>query len=101
MFSENSHVFKLKGMEHRAPCKYINCPNTHTLVHVVGSIGQNIFLKKVVTLHIKLRRMNHRASCKHIFCHYTYLWPLGGFKGKNIIFSQSSHGTYQIKGYGA
>ena len=33
---------KLQGMEHRAPCKYIFYPNTHTLNLCVGLKGKKI-----------------------------------------------------------
>ena len=43
----------------------------------VGSKGQNIFLMKVVMLHIKLKGMEYRAPRKHIFCPYTHARSLG------------------------
>ena len=45
---------KLRGMEHRAPCKHIFCPYTHTLCLGWGHKFKNFFLK-VVVLHIKLK----------------------------------------------
>ena len=62
---------KLKGMDHKAPCKNIFCPYTHP-----WSLGWDqkiktyLFLKEVL-LYIKLKRMELRAPCKHIFCPYT------------------------------
>ena len=51
----------------------------HTpLIPGVGSKAQqNIFLMKVVMLHIKLKGMDCRAPCKHEFCPYTLPQPLG------------------------
>ena len=43
---------KLKGMEHRALCKHIFSPYTHTLNLWVGLKGKEL---NVVVLHIKLR----------------------------------------------
>ena len=46
--------------------------------------------------------MELRASCKQIFCSYTHPLPLGfGQKVKKVLFSESSHVAYQIKGNGA
>ena len=44
---------KLKGMEHRAPCKHIFCPYTH------AQLPDGVKFLKVVMLHIKLKGMEH------------------------------------------
>ena len=55
----------------------------------------------MVTLHIKLKGMTSATTCKHIFCPHTHPRPLGGVKGKNMFFSESSHIAYQINLNGA
>ena len=67
---------KLKGMEHRAPCKHIFYSYTHPQP-LDGVKKSTFFFLKVVMLHIKLKGMEHRAPCKHIFCPYTHPRPLG------------------------
>ena len=53
---------------------------THTLDPGVGSKDKNIFLQKVVMLHIKLNDMEHRAPCMYKFCPYTHPQPPVGVK---------------------
>ena len=90
------------GMEHRAPCKHIFCPYTHPrTTPAVGLKGQNIFLLKIVMLHIKLKGIEHRAPCKHIFCFYTHPQPQMGLKGQNIFLKVGMlHIKYLTSGSG-
>ena len=76
---------KLKGMEHRAPCKHIFCL-TRTLNPRWGQKVKHFFSERKM-LHIKLKGIEHRAPCMHIFCPYTYTRPLRW--GQNI-FTESS-----------
>ena len=78
---------KFKGMEHRAPCKHISCPNTHPRPLGCGQNSKTFFLPKVVMLHIKLKEMKHRAPCKHTLCPYTHTQsPRWGQKVKRFFF---------------
>ena len=77
---------KLKGMEHRTPCKHIFCPNTHHGAPWGGVKRSKLFFMKVVMLHIKLKGMDHRAPCKGIFCPYTHPPPRVGSKDQNFFF---------------
>ena len=81
-------------MEHRAPCKHIFCPYTHTQPQG----GTKTFFLTVVMLHIKLKGMEYRAPCMHIYCPYTHRRSLGlGQKFKTFV-SECGHVAYQIKG---
>ena len=53
---------------------------THTLDHWGGVKCQNIFILKVVKLHIKLNRIQYGAPCTHIFCPYTHPQPVDWIK---------------------
>ena len=75
-------ISKLKGMQHRAHCKYYSALHTH-LTPGVESKGQNIFSES-----------SHVAN--HALTHT--LGSLGGVKRSNHFFSSSSHAGYQIKG---
>ena len=57
------------SIEHHASTEYAL---TNTLDPGVWSKGQNIFLLKVVMLHINLKEMEKRAQRKDIFCPYTH-----------------------------
>ena len=85
---------KLKGIEHRAPCKHIIYPYVH--LSGVGSKGQNIYFLKVVMLYIKFKGMEHTAKCKHIFCPQTHLCPLGW--GQKVIFLKVVMLHIELKG---
>ena len=52
---------KLKGMEHRAPCKHKFCPYTISTCGV-GSKGQNILFLNVFMLHFKLKGKKYRPT---------------------------------------
>ena len=70
---------KLKGMEHRAPCKHIFCPLTHTLDPGVESkIKTFFFSESSHVVYIKLKPMDPRAPCTYIFYQI-------GSKGQNIF----------------
>ena len=85
---------KLKGMEHRAPCRLKSCPYTHPPT----PYGVKTFFSlKEVMLHIKLKGRGHKTPCKHIFCTYTHPWPLGLGQKVQTFFSEKSHVAYQIK----
>ena len=88
---------ELMGMEHRAPCKHMFCPNAHPRPWI-GSKGQNIFLLKKFMLHIKYKGMEHRALCKQILYPYTHLCPWGEVKRLQHLFSESCHAAYQSIG---
>ena len=92
---------KLMGMEHddddddRAPCKHIFCPFTHARP---WSKDQNIFLLKVVMLHIKLKGIEHRASFKHYSARtHTPSTPRWGQKVKTFLSSESKCVAYHSK----
>ena len=72
---------KLKGMEHRAPCKHIFYPYTQPVSLGWGQMVK-IFLVNVVMLHIKLKSWNieQHASTHSVLT--LYVW--GGAKGQNI-----------------
>ena len=57
---------KLKGMEHRVPCKHIFCPYTPSTL----GLGQKVkaFVLNLVMLHIKLKGMELTTPSKRIFC---------------------------------
>ena len=77
---------KLKGMEHRAPCKDILY--TYTTLNSCGGVKRSRHtFTEVVMLHIKIKRMERRAPCKHIFCPFRHLQTLDRVKrSKNISF---------------
>ena len=77
MVKRSKHLFssesiKVKGMEHRAPCKHIFCPYTHTRL-----LGCSQKVKTFFSESSLVAGMEHRAPCKHIFCPYTHPQPSG------------------------
>ena len=81
-----SHIkLKLKGTEHRAPCKHILCPYTHPKSQD-GVTRSNIFFPKVVMLLIKLKGMKNRAPYNQIFSPGTPSTPGVGLKVKTFFY---------------
>ena len=77
------HV-KLKGMEHRAPCKHIFCTYTHSRPLGAGSKGQPFLFQRS---HVAYQKgMEHNAPRKHIFCAYTHHLPLGSDQNVKAFF---------------
>ena len=76
---------KLKGKEHRVPCKHTICLNTHPRSLGWDQRSKHFFSSESshYMLHIKLMGMEHRARYKHVFCPYTHLEPLGW--GQKVI----------------
>ena len=56
---------KIKGIEHRAPCKHIFCLYTHPWPLGWDQKVKTYFFFEVVLLHIKLKGIERRAPCKH------------------------------------
>ena len=88
----------LMRMEHRTPCKHIFCVTY--IRRPLGGVkwSKYSFFLKIVILYIKSMRKGHRATCKYIFCPYTHPMPLRLDQKVKILFSESSHVAYQIKG---
>ena len=95
--SESSHVaYQINGNGAQSTMQAYS-----VLTHALDPWGEvkrsNMFLLKVVMLHIKSNGMAHRAPCKHKLCPYTHPQHPDGVK-RSKLFSGSSHVAYQIKG---
>ena len=89
---------KLKGMEHRVPCKHKPCHlYTHPLNLGWGQSSKYFFLK-VVMLHIKVMGVVHRAKYMPIFSVHTPSSPDVRSRGQNTYYSKISHVAIQFKG---
>ena len=77
------HIKLEGGMEHRALCKHMLCPDTHPRPPRAGLKSKHFFLK-VVMLHVKFKGMGHRAPHKHIFIFCSYRPPRPPVVGSKV-----------------
>ena len=92
---------KLKGMDHRAPCKHIFCPYKHSQPQGGRMFKIVLFFLKIVILHIKLKQIwciEHHARTYSVLTNILNLW--GRIKrSKQILIAAMLHIKLKEKKY--